>query len=166
MSVAEHDQWQAWLSAHGPALLLFARQWLANRQEAEDALQDGFIRFWHKRQQASDPLAYLYACVRSAALDLRRQRQRLEIRHRQAVTDPPPSLTCPPELEERRQAVEEALSHLPEDQRAVLVLKIWGDLTFGQIAATLAISPNTAASRYRYALQHLETRLAREVNCE
>jgi RNA polymerase sigma-70 factor (ECF subfamily) len=37
----------------------------------------------------------------------------------------------------------------------VLALKIWGELTFGQIAVQLEISPNTAASRYRYALAAL-----------
>jgi RNA polymerase sigma-70 factor (ECF subfamily) len=42
----------------------------------------------------------------------------------------------------------------------VLVLKIWGQLTFDQIAAQLEISPNTAASRYRYALGALRKELA------
>ena len=34
-------------------------------------------------------------------------------------------------------------------------MKTWGGLTFAQISETLAISPNTAASRYRYALEQL-----------
>jgi RNA polymerase sigma-70 factor (ECF subfamily) len=37
----------------------------------------------------------------------------------------------------------------------VLALKIWGGLTFAQIAAQLGIPPYTAASRYRYALAAL-----------
>ena len=41
----------------------------------------------------------------------------------------------------------------------MLTLKIWGDLTFAQIAARLEISPNTAASRYRYALEALREAL-------
>ena len=40
-------------------------------------------------------------------------------------------------------------------QREVIVLKIWGDLTFAQIAQTLGESINTVASRYRYALEAL-----------
>jgi RNA polymerase sigma-70 factor (ECF subfamily) len=41
----------------------------------------------------------------------------------------------------------------------VVVMKFWGGLTFAQISETLAISPNTAASRYRYALEQLALEL-------
>jgi RNA polymerase sigma-70 factor (ECF subfamily) len=44
---------------------------------------------------------------------------------------------------------------LPDNYREVLTLKIWGGLTFAEIAETLGISANTAASRYRYALTEL-----------
>jgi len=43
-----------------------------------------------------------------------------------------------------------------------LVLKIWGELTFPQIATALEISHNTAASRYRYAIAKLRETLAEE----
>lgn len=66
------------------------------------------------------------------------------------------------EQEDLRHAVESALATLPEEQREVLVLKIWGELTFAQIAVTLAISSDTAASRYRYALQRLQAALKQE----
>ena len=61
--------------------------------------------------------------------------------------------------DERRIAIEEALQRIPHEQREVLVLKIWGELTFGQIATELELSPNTAASRYRYALAALRQEL-------
>ena len=48
-----------------------------------------------------------------------------------------------------------AVQGLSDKLREVVVMKIWGDLTFAQISETLAISPNTAASRYRYALEQL-----------
>jgi RNA polymerase sigma-70 factor (ECF subfamily) len=48
---------------------------------------------------------------------------------------------------------------LPHDQREVLVLKIWNELTFNEIAGALGISQNTAASRYRYALANLKKSL-------
>jgi RNA polymerase sigma-70 factor (ECF subfamily) len=48
---------------------------------------------------------------------------------------------------------------LPEDQRAVVHLKIWEDMTFAQIGETLGLPANTAASRYRYALEKLEALL-------
>jgi RNA polymerase sigma-70 factor (ECF subfamily) len=63
------------------------------------------------------------------------------------------------EADDRREAVEAAMRRLPEEQREVLVLKIWAELTFEQIAGELEISPNTAASRYRYALAALRKEL-------
>ena len=47
------------------------------------------------------------------------------------------------------------LPPLPEDQRQVVVLHVWGEFTFSQTAEVLGISSNTAASRYRYALANL-----------
>jgi RNA polymerase sigma-70 factor (ECF subfamily) len=55
--------------------------------------------------------------------------------------------------------VSTALSILPEEQRAVVHLKIWEEQTFGEIAETLGIPANTAASRYRYALDKLDALL-------
>ncbi|MEJ1974466.1 MAG: sigma-70 family RNA polymerase sigma factor [Lacunisphaera sp.] len=70
-------------------------------------------------------------------------------------------LLCPlpGEGDERRQEIEVALQRLPDEQREVLVLKIWQELTFEQIGEVLGISPNTAASRYRYALTALRAQL-------
>ncbi len=58
-----------------------------------------------------------------------------------------------------RQELAAALAELPPEQRAVAHLKLWTGLTFEQIAATLEIPPNTAASRYRYAIDKLRDRL-------
>jgi len=58
-----------------------------------------------------------------------------------------------------RAALAEALAELPEDQRAVVHLKLWDGLTFEQIAGALEIPLNTAASRYRYGLDKLRGRL-------
>ena len=64
--------------------------------------------------------------------------------------------------QERQTAIEEALDTLPADQREVVILKVWAGLNFPAIALTLGISANTAASRYRYALEKLRQRLCEE----
>ena len=48
------------------------------------------------------------------------------------------------------------MNRLPDEQKEVLTLKIWGDQTFDEIAGILGISLNTAASRYRYAMEKLK----------
>jgi len=154
--------WQEWYDQYHRPLLLFARQIVASPSDAEDALQQGFVRFWKSRQSARDSVAYLFACVRSAALDARCARLSRQ-RHESQAAAQTPLLAGPPDLEDRRALLEAAIAQLPADQREVLVLKLWSDLTFAQIAEALAIPTGTAASRYRYALERLHTLLSPEV---
>src|SRR3954471_23690065 len=70
------DQWTVWLEQHGAALVLFARQWVSSRADAEDVVQDAFVRFWRSRHRVAEPTGYLYACVKHCALDRQRGRQR------------------------------------------------------------------------------------------
>ena len=78
----ESDRWRVLLRRHGAALLLFARQWSATRSDAEDAVQEGFVKFWKTRGRARDELAYLYGCVRGAAMDIGRSSRRRHARER------------------------------------------------------------------------------------
>src|SRR5437588_2099466 len=150
------DDWTVWLEQHGAALVLFARQWVATRADAEDVVQEAFVRFWRSRQRATDPAAYLYTCVKHCALDWQRGRQRRSRREQAAARPEAETLFSGPlEQAERRAAIDTALGTLPENQRETLVMKIWGGLSFPQIAEALRISASTAASRYRYALAKL-----------
>jgi RNA polymerase sigma-70 factor (ECF subfamily) len=155
------DPWSIWLDEHGPAMILLARQWTPSRADAEDIVQEAFVRFWRSRDHVTDPVAYMYACVKHCALDWRRgsiRRQRRE----EMTARPESLLSASAEQDERRAAIESALRSLPASQAEVLVMKIWGGLSFPQIAAALEISANTAASRYRYALARLREQLAEE----
>ena len=157
------DRWRQWLDRHGPALVLFARQWSATRADAEDAMQNGFLKFWRTRDGAREPLPYLYACVRTAAMDLGRGERRRD-RYERANEQPDASaFEFPVERHEREAAIETALGQLPGDQREVVVMKIWGELTFAQIGQALGVPLSTAASRYRYALTRLEQELSEEM---
>jgi RNA polymerase sigma-70 factor (ECF subfamily) len=106
----------------------------------------------------------MYACVRRCALDRLRAGRRRAARESAAARPEAtePLFTAAPERDERRAAIETALAQLPADQRQVLVLKIWGGLKYPQIADTLNIPANTAASRYRYAVDKLRALLAEE----
>src|SRR5262245_57172167 len=73
---AAPDDWSAWLGGHGAALVLLARQYAPAHADAEDIVQEAFIRFWRSRQRAADPTAYLYTCVKHCALEWLRGRRR------------------------------------------------------------------------------------------
>jgi RNA polymerase sigma-70 factor, ECF subfamily len=161
--VGDPDQWRTWLTEHGPVLVLLARQWVNNRSDAEDVVQEAFVRFWKSKHRAVDQAAYLYSCLKSSALDWQRAGAR-RTRREEIVSraEAAPLFECPAEESERQAAITAALAELPEEQRMVLVMKVWGGLSFPQIAEALEISPNTAASRYRYALSKLQQKLAAE----
>jgi RNA polymerase sigma-70 factor (ECF subfamily) len=157
------DPWQAWLDQHGAALLLLARQWVGGRADAEDVVQEAFIRFWRSRERVAEPVGYLYACVKRCAFDWRRGRDRRS-RREQKSARPESELRFEATLEqrERRDAVDAALVSLPDNQAEVLVMRIWGGLTFPQIAVAVDVPVDTAKSRYRYALARLREQLAEE----
>jgi len=58
------ETWTDWIERHGPALVLLARQWTASQSDAEDVVQEAFVRFWRSRERVADPAAYLYASVK------------------------------------------------------------------------------------------------------
>ena len=81
-------------------------------------------------------------------------------RSREVALEPDGCLIESPRgLEDIGLALEAALRHLPAEQREVIVLHVWGQMTFEEAAAALDISANTAASRYRYGLAKLKERL-------
>lgn len=159
--------WKSLVTEHGRALLLYARQWTWSLSDAEEVVQEGFVKYWKSdRSSGSDPVACLYTAVRQCAIDRIRSEKRRKEREKRAgeqLYDGATLFESDLEKDERRQAIENAMRKLPTEQSEVLVMKIWGELTFRQIGETLGISLNTAASRYRYALAALRGHLSEEV---
>ena len=148
---------------HGPALLLFAQAVTGERGRAQDAVHQVFLKLLEKGSlsQVVDKKAYLFACVRNAALN------DSKLRDRNAPLDPDSAWFSPPDRDYAgEQNLRRALEALPSDQRQVMVLHIWGELTFSQISDLLDLSSNTVASRYRYALAKLrDSMFAKENSC-
>jgi len=141
---------------HARRMLAVARAITGSDADAEDAVQQTFLDLHRSRAalaRADDPRAYAYRALRNAALRSRRQ-----VREAPLPDDFDPAHAAGP-APDRDAELERALSRLPLDQREVVALKIDGELTFAQIAAALGVSPNTAASRYRYALERLRSEL-------
>ncbi len=148
-------------------MLLYARQRAGSLEDAEDLLQDALIRLWGyqgEREYRPPDLPLAYSVLRFCAMDHGRKAGRRDRKHRKIVEFHAyddhwldHGVEEDEEADLLRGAVQTLLS---EKLREVIVMKIWGGLTFAEIAEVLKVSQNTAASRYRYALEQLEKKLS------
>lgn len=155
-SAAVETDWRECFERLAPKLLLFARQWAPAPADAEDVVQEAFIRCWrHGGGRLTGNSALLFSAVRSAALDARRSEERRRRREQDTMPADAVSFSCDLENRELADTVQAALKQLPIEQREVLVLRVWGELSFPEIAEVLDLAVDTAASRHRYALAAL-----------
>lgn len=145
------------------AIRLFntARSMTDSLPDAEDTVHDVFVELARSRDRlarVTDLDAYIFTMLRHA-VSRRRRRRDVDRRaidsigRRRAEAG---SFTTQP-AEPVDDALTAAVATLPPAQREVLALKVDGGLTFAEIAAVIGTSINTAASRYRYALEKLRT---------
>jgi len=163
--MARDATWQDWLRDFGPRLMLYARQQTRCEADAEDVLQNALLKTWktHGSKPQDELIGLIYTNIRRCAIDLARSHDRRQLREQAVVADagPPVAWFEMPEDDDSR-ALQVALAAIPGKFREVITLKMWGELTFARIGETLGISPNTAASRYRYGLDSLRSQLAHE----
>jgi RNA polymerase sigma-70 factor (ECF subfamily) len=154
-------QWKEWLAENGPRLLLFARSWSQSKQDAEDLVQDAVVRMWHhqaERGAVPPDLPLVFSTIRFCGLSHHRSEGRRRKREESIVyLNDFQDVWFDTVLEEDEEAatLRDAVKNLSPKLREVVTMKFWGGLTFQQISEVLAISPNTAASRYRYAMEQL-----------
>ncbi len=149
---------------HAQPLYAFLLNLTRDEADTRDLLQDVFVKLARDPKLLAgvrDKRAFLIRLAHNAAIDLIRRRGTRDKTREQFAAEiiSPFAPTGDPDEQTFRAALAEALAELPEDQRAVVHLKLWDGLTFEQIAGALDIPLNTAASRYRYGLDKLRERL-------
>ncbi len=151
---------------HAQALFALALNVTRRDADARDVLQEVFRRLAARPallDGVENARAFLLRLAHNQAIDILRRRHTREAPGME--TEPESGMGHPFAASARadedgfRRALAEALGELPPDQRAVVHLKLWEEATFEEIAEILDISPNTAASRHRYALDKLRARL-------
>lgn len=161
-TAASANAWENWLSAQAGRFLLFARSRTGCPADAEDVLQEALVEAWERTPAGREPDdALVFATIRRRAMDLARGRNRRLQRESIAGAGDGGEAWFASEVEdaETRALLENAVRSLPDPQREVVTLKIWGGLTFAQIANVIGCPANTAASRYRYGIETLRQRL-------
>ena len=156
MNDDEHSDWlEKFYETKAAGLILYGRALGLSHGEAEDVLQETFLALMQRLQLPSQPENYCLRSFRNRALNYKRSLWRRLTRELEAERwfEKSPG-ESPVECAAMR-----CLAELPVEQREVIVLKIWNQLTFEEIGGLLEISPNTAAGRYRYGVQKLKLKL-------
>jgi RNA polymerase sigma-70 factor (ECF subfamily) len=149
-------EWRRWIADHAPKLLLFARPKARSEADAQDLVQEALVECWRRNGDGPPPLPLVFATIHRRAIDLARQEDRRASREQVvAVDESQPWFDTGVEEREFSRVIQRALAELPAEQREVITLKIWGELTFAEIGESLEIPANTAASRYRYGMSEL-----------
>lgn len=154
------EQLQQLIDNHGAALALYARQWC---RVPEDALQEAMIDLLRQQPPPRDPLAWLYTTVRRRAMNLARGECRRENHDRLAGLQRHTWFVPDEESALDSEELSAMLEQLPSIERQIVVARIWGDLSFEQIAGLTAISSSAAHRRYHKALSLLGDMMDRKL---
>jgi RNA polymerase sigma-70 factor (ECF subfamily) len=136
---------------YSSTVLRTAQRLLLNREDAQDAAQEAFLRLYrslNRIDQERDVMPWLYRLTVNACQDMRR-RKTINISFNAAVESASPSLDAQHELEatERSRLLYEALGSLPERERDAIVLRELEGLTTAQVAAALGTGESTVRSQ-------------------
>lgn len=156
---------EKWLQQHGASVLLYARQLTNCQADAEDVFHDALVTFWQHEENLRDPLAYFYRMVRNQAFDTKRSAKRRQQREQTVFLRSQQNESATSEIiaeqNEQREQIEKQLQQLPIEQREIITLKHWSELTFQQISTVLEIPLRTAQSRYRSAIKEMQKTFAK-----
>ena len=144
--------------ALGPKLRLYARQWVDSAR-ADDVVQDVFVRLLSSGKLPTEPRTWLYRCVRNAAISASRSTRRRASREQSVAAEE----WFMPRPEDRidARAAREAMQELPEQQREIVTLRIWGGLTLAEIRDVTDLPTSTIHDQFRAALATIRERLER-----
>ncbi len=146
---------------YGALLYRYAAVLCANRTLAEDAVQQAFAKLaalGPRIAEIGSAGDYLRVAVRNECYRLLQTSRLVPLPEENVVPLLEP-VDAGLQQEDDRRALEAALAALPAEQREIVHLKVYENQTYQQIAALLGIPANTAASRYRYALEKMCERL-------
>ncbi|TAJ88378.1 MAG: sigma-70 family RNA polymerase sigma factor [Reyranella sp.] len=153
--------------AHRRSLVDYATSIVGSRAQAEDLVQEAWLRFDEVARQRllGEPLAYLYRIVRNLAVDGRRRGAREDKIFAKLDLDVAVSLDSPSTPEavalyrDELRLLDEALAELPERTRIAFEMHRFGGCKLREIAAFLGISLPLAQVLVTDALQHCKHRL-------
>jgi RNA polymerase sigma factor (sigma-70 family) len=144
------------LDQHGASLVLYAQQWC---DTPEDVVQEAFVRLMRQKAAPKNVVGWLYRVVRNGAISASRSRARRRRHEAAAAVCDEPWFDPAPSERLDADAATRALKRLPIDERETIVARLWGGLTFDEIARLTGSSTSTVHRRYQAGLAALRERL-------
>jgi len=136
------------------SLLLFARQW--NESAAEDIVQNAMLKLLRTPVLDNDNIvAWMFTVVRNEANDRFRSRKKRQLLNENYARSRRNWFESDHESRLDAETVAGNLKKLPLDMREIIVAKIWGDLTYEEIAAMVGSSKSTVHRKYVEGLSEL-----------
>jgi RNA polymerase sigma factor (sigma-70 family) len=159
MKLISPDTFGRLFDEHADALVLFARQWC---DAPDDIVQDAFVALARQTVVPDRIVPWLYRVVRNGAIAAARQTRRRRRREEraaaiEAVTDDPWFASTDDQID--AQHATGLLADLDGDAREAIVARLWGGLTFEEIARLQGCSLSTTYRRYQAGLARLQERL-------
>jgi RNA polymerase sigma factor (sigma-70 family) len=143
------------IAERSAALALYARQWVGDREAAQDVVQTMLISLLSLRSPPDDAVAWAYRAVRNGAIDVAKSSARRRRRERSVATDRGAWFVPSPGSMIDASAAEAAVRQLPAELGEVVVLRVWGQLGFAELAGVVGCSVSTAHARYAAGLKQL-----------
>jgi RNA polymerase sigma-70 factor (ECF subfamily) len=140
--------------AHSARLALYARQWV-DGAGAQDVVQEALVGLLSLKQSPDDPVAWMYTAIRRRAIDAARSQSRRRKREEHVARERAEWFEADASAAMDARTAERALKQLPGELREIVVLRIWGELGFVQIASIAGVSVGTAHQRFSRALGQL-----------
>ena len=141
-------------------------RYLNRHEDADDVAQDVFIRAYRAIGRFRGDSAFstwLYRIAVNACLNYRAARKPPALEVPDALADPSPGAQSNVERDEQSRRVREAVSRLPEKQRATVILKVYHDLTHEEVAGILGATVGTVKANLFHALGNLKKTLGGSV---
>ena len=145
------------IDAHFAALVLFARQWIPDG--AEDVVQESLVKLVElsrTKGKPDNPVAWLFKVVRNRAISQFRKISN-RLKYEQKAADVKPVWFMPTSINGiDSEEITEMMKRLPVEQREIVIQRIWGGLSFDEIADATNTPRTTVFRRYTEAIENLK----------
>ena len=143
------------LDEHGPALVLYARQWC---DCPEDVVQEAFVSLLRQPREIKNLIGWLYRVVRNGAINASRKASRRSRHEATAAHLGEPWFECRNGQRMDAEHLVDVMKGLPIEQRETVVARLWGGLSWDEVAELTDTSISTAHRRFQTAIAVLRER--------